>query len=57
MNTLVLVLSWVFAIWLVGGSLASVSLVGKPRKPLTPGIAVGSILISLSVAWLLVGTR
>lgn len=34
------------------GAVATVSLVGKPRKPVTPGVAVASVIIN---ALLIVG--
>ena len=37
---------WTLVAWLALGALASVALVGKPRKPLTPGVAVATVLIN-----------
>ena len=37
---------WVLVVWLAIGAIASVAVVGQPRKPLEPGSAVLSILIT-----------
>lgn len=37
---------WALTAWLALGALAVVALVGKPRKPLTPGIAATTVLIN-----------
>jgi hypothetical protein len=48
---------WALIAWLALGGLAAVALVGKPRKPLTPGVAVATILINALIVVGLVMVR
>ena len=57
MSIIVTVLAWLAAAWIVVGALFSIALIGKPRKPITPGVAIAGLLISSAVALLLVMPR
>jgi hypothetical protein len=39
------VVKWVFVAWLVFGSILTVTQVGKPRKPLTGGVAAIVVVV------------
>lgn len=54
MSTFVTVLRWIVAVDLIAGALIGVTLIGKPRKPLTSAVVVKVIIFSALVAWLLV---
>jgi hypothetical protein len=55
MSTTVTILRWVVAVWLVLSALNGITTIGKPRKPVSPGLAIATIVMSLILAWLLVG--
>lgn len=38
-------IKWFIVIYLVLGAVAKTALVGRPQKPITPGIAAGHIVI------------
>lgn len=37
---------WTLIAWLALGVLSAIALIGKPRKPVTPGVAVTTLLIN-----------
>lgn len=48
-------LLWAFAVWQMVAVLATISLIGKPRGPITPGSAVcvtaiGALLITVLIS-------
>ena len=47
-------LLWIAVAWLALGVLATVSLVGKERTPITPGLAVTSVLCGAAVIVLVI---
>ncbi|GMA26161.1 hypothetical protein GCM10025864_39200 [Luteimicrobium album] len=40
--------------WFAFSALVTIATIGKPRKPTTPGVATGSIVILGVVVWLVV---
>lgn len=37
---------WAGAAWLAFGALTSVLIIGKPREPMTPGVAVSVVILA-----------
>jgi hypothetical protein len=41
---------WTLIAWLALGVLSAIALIGKPRKPITPGVAVTTLVINGALA-------
>jgi hypothetical protein len=37
---------WILVAWLTLGVVLTIALIGKPRKPITPGVAVATLVIN-----------
>ncbi|GEB46963.1 hypothetical protein MTE01_29080 [Microbacterium testaceum] len=49
MSLAVIVALWALAAWMLLGVLATPFRIGKPRDPLTPGVALGAMLLGSAV--------
>lgn len=45
---------WALIAWLTFGAIVSVTQIGKPKKPTTPGVAAISLVLTLGVIALVV---
>lgn len=48
---------WALLSWLTFGTVCTIALIGKPRGPITPGVAVITLLINSALALGAVMTR
>ena len=54
MHAILVAVLIVFALWLLLGVLRGITLIGQPRKPLTPAAAASTAVVGLSVIAVLV---
>jgi len=43
--------AWTLVGWLTLGVVASIAVIGKPRQPVTPGLAVATLVINGFLVW------
>lgn len=49
-----MIAKWVIVAWLTLGAILTVTMVGKPRKPTTPGGTAGVVLITAAIVVIII---